>query len=59
MPNGIQEEALRTLVEGGAVRDTLVSRQEDQWTLAIRLGGLTAAGWQYVRAAKRCVPGPA
>lgn len=59
MPNGVQEEALRALVEGGAVRDTLVSRQEDKWTLAIWLGGLAVAGWQYVRAAKRCVPGPA
>ena len=38
MHNGIQEEAMRALVEGGTVRDTLVSRQEEKWTLAIRLG---------------------
>lgn len=39
MNNGIHEEALRALAEGGAVRDTLVSRQDEKWTLAIRLGG--------------------
>lgn len=32
---GIQEEALRALVEGGALRDMLVSREEVKWTLAI------------------------
>ncbi|WP_424081072.1 hypothetical protein [Pseudomonas sp.] len=45
MPQGIHEEALRALVEGGAVRDTLVSHQEDKWTLAIRLGG-AGSRWQ-------------
>ncbi|KAA8694000.1 MULTISPECIES: hypothetical protein [Pseudomonas] len=48
MPQGIHEEALRALVEGGAVRDTLVSRQEDKWTLAIRLGG-AGSRWLAVR----------
>ena len=48
MPQGIHEEALRALVEGDAVRDTLVSRQEDKWTLAIRLGG-AGSRWLAVR----------
>ncbi|CRM49748.1 hypothetical protein [Pseudomonas sp. 37 R 15] len=48
MPQGIHEEALRALVEGGAVRDTLVSHQEDKWTLAIRLGG-AGSRWLAVR----------
>ena len=47
MPQGIHEEALRALVEGGAVRDTLVSRQEEKWTLAIRLGG-SCSRWLLV-----------
>lgn len=48
MRNGIHEEALRALVEGGAVRDRLVSRQEGKWTLAIRLGG-SGSRWLAVR----------
>ena len=48
MPQGIHEEALRALVEGGAVRDSLVSRQEDKWALAIRLGG-AGSRWLAVR----------
>lgn len=36
MNNGIQEGALRALVEGGVLRATLVSRQENKWTLANR-----------------------
>ena len=48
MPQGIQEETLRAMLEGGAVRDVLVSRQEDKWTLAIRLGG-AGSRWLPVR----------
>ncbi len=47
MREGIQEETLRALLEGGAVREVLVSRRGEQWGLAIRLGG-----------ARRCAPGP-
>lgn len=39
MRAGIQEEALRAMLEGGAVRDVLVSRHNEKWKLAIRLGG--------------------
>ena len=39
MRAGIQEETLRAMLEAGAVREVLVSRQDDKWGLAIRLGG--------------------
>jgi len=39
MRSGIQEETLRAMLEAGAVREVLVSRQNDKWGLAIRLGG--------------------
>ncbi len=54
MRAGIQEDALRVMLKGGAVREVLVSRHNEKWTLAIRLGG---AGCRYARAARRCVPG--
>lgn len=54
MRAGIQEHALRVMLEGGAVREVLVSHHNEKWTLAIRLGG---AGSRYARAARRCVPG--
>jgi len=54
MHNGIHEEALRALVEGGAVRDTLVSRQEEKWTLAIRLGG-SGSRWLVVRSRREAL----
>ena len=54
MHNGIQEEALRALVEGGAVRDALVSRQEEKWTLAIRLGG-SGSRWVAVRSRREAL----
>ncbi|WP_095096522.1 hypothetical protein [Pseudomonas sp. Irchel 3A5] len=38
MHPAIQEETLRAMLEAGAVRDVLVSRQDDKWTWAIRLG---------------------
>lgn len=40
MPHGIQEDALRIMLEGGAVRDVLVSRQNEKWTLAIHIAGV-------------------
>lgn len=39
MRSGIQEDALRVMLEGGAVREVLVSRYGDKWGFAIRLGG--------------------
>jgi hypothetical protein len=39
MHTGIHEDALQTMLEGGAVRKVLVSRRNEKWTLAIRLGG--------------------
>ncbi|MFK7699514.1 hypothetical protein [Pseudomonas caspiana] len=48
MPQGIHEDALRAMLEGGAVRDVLVSRQDDKWTLAILLGG-AGSHWLPVR----------
>lgn len=37
---GLQEETLRAMLEAGAVREVLVSRQDEKWTLAVRLGGV-------------------
>ena len=38
MRSGIQEDALRVMLEGGALREVLVSRHGDKWGWAIRLG---------------------
>lgn len=54
MPKGIQEEALRVMLEGGAVRDVLVSRHNDKWTLAIRLGG-AGTRWLPVRSRREAL----
>lgn len=48
MRSGIQEDALRVMLEGGAVREVLVSRHGDKWGLAIRLGGV-GSRWLPVR----------
>ena len=48
MRSGIQEDALRVMLEGGAVREVLVSRHGDKWGLAIRLGG-AGSRWMPVR----------
>lgn len=37
MHEGIHEDALRAILEGGAVCEVLVSRHGEQWGLAIRL----------------------
>jgi hypothetical protein len=37
---GLQEETLCALLEGGAVREVLVSRHDDKWSLATRLSGM-------------------
>lgn len=44
----LQENALQALSESGAVRKVLVSRQDEKWTLAMRLSG-NAARWLFVR----------
>ncbi|KMM82213.1 hypothetical protein [Pseudomonas lundensis] len=48
MRAGIQEDALRAMLEGGAVREVLVSRHGEKWGLAIRLGG-AGSRWLPVR----------
>ena len=48
MPQGIQEETLRAMLDAGAVREVLASRQDDKWGLAIRLGG-AGSRWLPVR----------
>lgn len=45
---GIHEDALQAMLEGGAVREVLVSRHSEKWTLAIRLGG-AGSRWLPVR----------
>jgi hypothetical protein len=39
MHTGIHEDALQARLEGGAVREVLVSWHNEKWTLAIRLCG--------------------
>lgn len=45
---------LRAMLEGGAVRDVLVSRHDDKWTLAIRLGG-AGSRWMPVRSRREAL----
>ena len=54
MKSGIHEDALRVMLEGGAVRDVLVSRHGDQWGLAIRLGG-AGSRWLPVRSRREAL----
>lgn len=54
MPQGIQEEALRAMVEGGVVREVLVSRHDEKWGLAIRLGG-AGSRWLPVRSRREAL----
>ncbi|WP_122662319.1 hypothetical protein [Pseudomonas viridiflava] len=54
MPQGIHEDALRAMLEGGAVRDVPVSRQDKKWTLAIRLGG-AGSRWLPIRSRREAV----
>lgn len=50
---GIQEEVLRAMLEGGAVREVLVSRHGEKWGLAIRLGG-AGSRWLPLRTRAVC-----
>ncbi len=54
MRSGIHEDALRVMLEGGAVREVLVSRQNEKWGLAIRLGG-AGSRWLPVRSRRESV----
>lgn len=54
MRAGIQEETLRAMLEGGAVREVLVSRHDEKWTLAIRLGGV-GSRWLLVRSRREAL----
>lgn len=51
---GIHEDALQIMLEGGAVREVLVSRHNEKWTLAIRLGG-TESRWLPVRSRREAL----
>ena len=59
MRAGIHEDALQVMIEGGAVREVLVSRHGDKWGLAIRGAAPAVAGCRCARGVKRCAPGPA
>lgn len=54
MREGIHEDALQVMLEGGAVREVLVSRHNDKWTLAIRLGG-AGSRWLPVRSRREAL----
>lgn len=54
MRAGIQEETLRAMLEGGAVREVLVSRHGEKWGLAIRLGG-AGSRWLPVRSRREAL----
>lgn len=54
MRAGIQEDALRVMLEGGAVREVLISRHNEKWTLAIRLGG-AGSRWLPVRSRREAL----
>lgn len=51
---GLQEETLRAMLEAGAVREVLVSRHNEKWTLAIRLGG-AGSRWLPVRSRREAL----
>ena len=54
MRSGIQEDALRVMLEGGGVREVLVSRHGDKGGLAIRLGG-AGSRWLPVRSRREAL----
>lgn len=51
---GIHEDALQAMLEGGAVREVLVSRHNEKWTLAIRLGS-AGSRWLPVRSRREAL----
>jgi len=54
MKAGIHEDALQVMIEGGAVREVLVSRHNEKWTLSIRLGG-AGSRWLPVRSRREAL----
>jgi len=54
MQAGIQEETLRAMLEAGAVREVLISRYDEKWGLAIRLGG-AGSRWLPVRSRREAL----
>ncbi|MQT75636.1 MULTISPECIES: hypothetical protein [Pseudomonas] len=54
MRAGIQEEARRVMLEGGAAREVLVSRHGEKWGLVIRLGG-AGSRWLPVRSRREAL----
>ena len=54
MPQGIQEETLRAMLDAGAVREVLASRQDYRWGLAIRVGG-AGSRWLPVRSRREAL----
>jgi hypothetical protein len=51
---GLREETLRAMLEAGAVREVLVSRHNEKWSLAIRLGG-AGSRWLPVRSRREAL----
>jgi hypothetical protein len=49
---GVHEDALRAMIEGGAVRELLVRRHDRKWTVLIRLGGI-GSHWLSVRSRRQ------
>jgi hypothetical protein len=54
MRKGLQEETLCAMLEANAVREVLVSRHNEKWTLAIRLGG-AGSRWLPVRSRREAL----
>ena len=54
MREGIHEDALRVMLEAGAVREVLVSREDEKWGLAIRLGG-AGSRWLPIRSRREAL----
>lgn len=52
--SGIHEDALQVMLESGAVREVLVSRHNEKWSLAIRLGG-AGSRWLPVRSRREAL----
>jgi hypothetical protein len=51
---GIHEDALQAMLEDGTVREVLVSRHNEKWTLAIRLGGAESR-WLPIRSRREAL----
>ena len=54
MREGIHEDALRAMLEGGAVREVMVSRHGEKWGLGIRLGG-AGSRWLPIRSRREAL----